>query len=269
MTFGPVVERFLRHDRQVVLASLMAVTVIAWGYLITVAGRMDDTMAGGLSSMAQFRPWTAVDAGLMFVMWVVMMIGMMTPSATPMILLYARVCRKHNLDGGMLAPTWAFFAGYVTVWAGFSVIATTLQGGLEWAALLSPMMKSANPLLSGVVLMAAGLYQLTPYRHTCLRRCRSPVEFLSTHWRHGTWGAFVMGLEHGGFCVGCCWALMVLLFVGGVMNLVWVAAITVFVLVEKVTRFGRAVGQAGALLLVAWGIWSIRLSVAHLVPPVG
>ena len=148
-----------------------------------------------------------------------MMVGMMLPSATPMVLLYARVCRK-SLD--MAAPdTGAFVMGYVAVWTLFSAAATALQWGLEQAALLSPTMTSASPFFAGMVLVLAGLYQWTPAKQACLSRCRSPVEFLSTHWRPGAGGAFAMGLRHGAFCVGCCWALMALLFVGGVMNLLW------------------------------------------------
>ncbi|MFQ5913889.1 MAG: DUF2182 domain-containing protein [Nitrospinota bacterium] len=258
MATGRAVEGFLKRDRLVVLAGLVVVTALAWVYLMSLAAGMDD-MGGVMSAMGRLGPWTAVDAVLMFVMWAVMMIGMMVPSATPVILLYGLVCRRRGVGGRALAPTGAFFAGYVTVWTVFSVVATAMQWGLERAALLSPMMVSTSPLFSGIVLIAAGLYQWTPYKDACLRRCRSPVEFLSTHWRDGALGAFVMGLEHGAYCLGCCWVLMALLFFGGVMNLLWVAAITVFVLVEKVAPFGRLVGRAGAGLLVLSGVAIIAI----------
>lgn len=228
----------------VVLGSIAAVTALAWLYLVVIAGMTS------MADMARLRPWTGAEAVMMFIMWAVMMVGMMLPSATPMVLLYARVCRK-SLD--MAAPdTGAFVMGYVAVWTLFSAAATALQWGLEQAALLSPTMTSASPFFAGMVLVLAGLYQWTPAKQACLSRCRSPVEFLSTHWRPGAGGAFAMGLRHGAFCVGCCWALMALLFVGGVMNLLWVALITVFVLLEKVVPFGHGVGKtAGALLALA------------------
>jgi predicted metal-binding membrane protein len=229
----------------VVLGSIAAVTALAWLYLVVMAAGMTS-----MADMARLRPWTGAEAVMMFIMWAVMMVGMMLPSATPMVLLYARVCRK-SLD--MAAPdTGAFVMGYVAVWTLFSAAATALQWGLEQAALLSPTMTSASPFFAGMVLVLAGLYQWTPAKQACLSRCRSPVEFLSTHWRPGAGGAFAMGLRHGAFCVGCCWALMALLFVGGVMNLLWVALITVFILLEKVVPFGHGVGKtAGALLALA------------------
>jgi predicted metal-binding membrane protein len=193
----------------------------------------------------------------MFLMWTVMMVGMMTPAAAPMILLYAMVLRKRAKADSPLIPTAAFFAGYVAVWVAFSAAATGAQWGLERAALLSPMMISTSTIFAGIVLIVAGVYQWTPYKNVCLSRCREPVWFLSRIWRDGTAGAFRMGLVHGAFCLGCCWLLMALLFVGGVMNLLSVAAITVFVLVEKVAPFGRGIGRAAALGLVALGVFMI------------
>jgi len=162
MASGGAVERFLKRDRLVVLGALIAVTVLAWVYLIAIAAEMDD-IGGGTSGMAQLRTWTAVDGLLMFIMWVVMMIGIMLPTTTPAILLYARVCRRRSDGGQPLAPTGAFFTGYVAVWIAFSVVATGLQWGLEQAALLSPMMVSTSPLFGGLVLIAAGVYQWMPY----------------------------------------------------------------------------------------------------------
>ena len=253
MVLDGAVERVLKRDRLVVLGGLITVTALAWVYLIAMAADMDD-MGGGMPGMAQLRSWTALDALLMFIMWAVMMIAMMVPTATPVILLCARVCRRQGNGGQPFAPTSAFSMGYITAWVAFSIAATALQWGLEQTALLSPMMTSASPLFGGLVLIAAGVYQWMPYKNACLRHCRSPIEFLSTHWRAGVKGALVMGLEHGLYCIGCCWALMILLFAGGVMNLFWVAAIAIFVLVEKVAPFGRVVGQGGAVLLVLAGV---------------
>ena len=260
MAIDQAVEGFLRRDRQAVIGALLLVTGLAWFYLILLASEMGVTLVGGdqpMANMIVVKAWTTIDAMFMFLMWAVMMVGMMTPSATPMILLYTTVLRKRARTESPLIPTASFFAGYITVWLVFSAAATGAQWGLERAALLSPMMVSNSTTFAGIVLVLAGAYQGTPYKNACLSRCRDPVWFLSRIWRDGSGGAFRMGLVHGSFCLGCCWVLMALLFVGGVMNLLSVAAITVFVLVEKVAPFGRVVGRAAALILVALGLFLI------------
>ncbi len=251
--FDRAAEQLLRRDRQVVLAGLVLIAALAWAYLVYLVLRMDmggmDMGGESMAGMMQLAPWSATDALLMFVMWAVMMVGMMLPSATPMVLLYARVVRHNAEDDNPLTNSGAFLAGYVIVWTLFSAAATTLQWGLEQAALLSPMMVSTSPTLGGLLLIAAAVYQWTPYKDACLQRCRAPAWFLSKHWRNGAGGALRMGLIHGAYCLGCCWSLMLLLFVGGVMNLLVIAAITIFVLLEKVAPRGRTLGRAGALLL--------------------
>jgi predicted metal-binding membrane protein len=253
MSLDAATEKLLQRDRLVTLGGLAAIAGLAWAYLWALAAEMN-MLSDVMAEMARLRPWTADDVGLMFVMWATMMVAMMAPSATPVILLYARVYRGRDNKTQSSAPTGAFFAGYIAVWVGFSLVMTLLQWGMEQAALLSPMMASTSPGLGGLVLIAAGVYQWLPAKNVCLSHCRSPVHFLSTHWRAGALGAFRMGLEHGLYCLGCCWALMLLLFVGGVMNLLWVAAIALFVLIEKVAPFGRAAGQVGSLLLIAGGV---------------
>jgi predicted metal-binding membrane protein len=254
-------ESLLRRDRMIVLTCLAVVSAVAWAYLVVLGVQMaaatSDGGSSGMADMVRLKPWTALDAALMLVMWAVMMVGMMVPSATPMILLYARVRRKRARGAWPYVPTGAFLLGYLVAWTGFSAMATALQWALEQAALLSPMMVSASPLFGGAVLISAGLYQVTPAKQACLRRCRSPVEFLSRHWRHGAWGAFVMGVVHGTFCVGCCWILMGLLFVGGVMNLLWVLAIAVFVLIEKVAPYGHLTGRVAGAVLAGAGLYLI------------
>jgi predicted metal-binding membrane protein len=260
------VEGLLRRDRFAVIGALIVLTSLAWGYLVVLVGEMGMTLTGGMEqmqSMMALRPWTALDAIFMFLMWAVMMVGMMTPSASPMILLYAMVSRKRAKVDSPLISTAAFFAGYLAVWSAFSAAATGAQWGLERAALLSPMMTSTSAIFAGIVLMAAGLYQWTSYKNACLTRCREPVWFLSRIWRDGTRGAFRMGFVHGAFCLGCCWVLMALLFVGGVMNLLTVAAITVFVIVEKVVPFGRGIGRAAAIGLVALGVFMVVVGNGH------
>ncbi len=242
-------EAFLKRDRWFVLAGLAGATAIAWAYLVVMAGDMDAV------AMPVVAPWSALDFWLMFVMWAVMMVGMMLPSAAPMILLYAAVSRRQRRRGHVFAPTGVFAAGYVVAWTAFSLAATALQGALEQAALLSPMMAATSPYLGGALLVAAGVYQWTPLKHACLENCRAPAEFLSRSWRNGTGGAIAMGVHHGAYCVGCCWVLMGLLFVAGVMNLLWVAAITAFVLIEKIAPGGHRFARAAGVLFVAAGVY--------------
>jgi predicted metal-binding membrane protein len=203
------------------------------------------------------RIWGPAVWALMVAMWWVMMVAMMSPSAAPTVLLYARV-HRHALTQGeiqdKLAPTGAFVAGYLLVWLGFSVAAAALHWLLEREAIVSAtMMNSQSRWLSGIVLIAAGMYQLSPLKNACLSHCRAPAAFLSRHWRPHRLGALRLGALHGAFCIGCCWMLMALLFVGGVMNLVWIAVLAILVLVEKVFPAGPWVGRAAGVALIAWG----------------
>ena len=241
----------LKRDRIIVLCGLAALVALSWAYISYLARdmrNMDMEMA-----MPQTQAWGVADFALMFVMWAVMMVAMMTPSAAPMILTFAGANRRRRERQSPYTPTAVFLSGYLVVWASFSVLATAAQWGLHAASLLSPMMASTSSILGGVLLLAAGIYQWTPLKYACLRHCRSPLGFILNEWREGTWGAFLMGLKHGGYCVGCCWFLMVLLFVAGVMNLLWVAAIAGFVLLEKVVPAGYLVGRIAGVMLVGWG----------------
>jgi predicted metal-binding membrane protein len=196
----------------------------------------------------------------MFLMWAVMMVAMMVPTAAPMILIFANVNRKRQEQERPYVPTAVFLSGYLLVWTGFSVLATLAQWGLHEAALLSPMMVSTSSILGGILLLAAGIFQWTPLKYACLKHCRSPLSFLMTDWREGYRGALIMGLKHGSYCTGCCWFLMALLFVAGVMNLLWVATITAFVLVEKAVPRGDLVGRiAGVALCIAGLIMLVQV----------
>ena len=234
-------------------------TGLSWLYLIVMAREM----ASMPMAMMGLHAWTPAHFGMMFAMWAIMMVGMMLPSATPTTLVYTAVARKASREGTPVAPVAAFVAGYLFMWTLFSLGATLAQWGLESAALLSPMMVSASPALGGVLLIGAGVYQLTPFKDACLEHCRSPAHFIAERWRSGPLGAFRMGVEHGAFCLGCCWVLMGLLFFGGVMNLLWIAAITLFVLLEKVAPFGAGggrlsgIGMVGAGLFVLLSGWAI------------
>ena len=216
-------------------------------------------MAGAASSVAmpQDQPWRGVDFLLMFAMWMVMMVAMMLPSATPMVLLFANANRKRQHAQRPYLPTLFFAGAYVVVWAGFAAIATLANWALHNRGLMTSMMGSALPLWGGGALIIAGLYQFAPLKLACLNKCRSPLAFLISEWREGRLGAFVMGLRHGGYCLLCCWALMALLFVLGVMNLAWIALLAAFVLIEKLASNGPWLSRASGLLLVGWGTWMV------------
>jgi predicted metal-binding membrane protein len=249
----------------VVVTALIAVVALSWAYLLAGAGmgmsafemtRMSQLgMTGGMAGTTLMTPavWTPGYAVLMFFMWWVMMVAMMLPSAAPMILLFAAINRKQRETGHPHVATSIFAIGYLAAWAGFSLVAMFLQWRFERAGILSPTLVGTNVIFGGVLLLAAGAYQLTPLKHACLRHCRSPLAFLGSHWRRDARGALRMGLVHGAFCVGCCWFLMGLLLFGGVMNLYWIAGLALFVLFEKTVPAGHWLGYATGVALLAWG----------------
>jgi predicted metal-binding membrane protein len=204
--------------------------------------------------MPGFYGWGVSTVILLFLMWAVMMVAMMVPSAVPMVQAFLAVKERRKDSSRQFVPAGVFLLGYIVVWTAFSAAATLAQWGLHKTALLSPMMVATSPVVSGGLLLAAGMFQWTPLKRACLRGCRSPLSFLMGEWREGTAGAFRMGLRHGAYCVGCCWALMALLFVVGVMNLVWIAVIAVFVMAEKVLPRGQLLGRIGGVALVGAGI---------------
>lgn len=251
-------EAILRRDRLIFVAGVAAVAAVAWVWLLAGAG-MDMTalemtaMAGMNGWLMQPATWTAGYALLMASMWMVMMTAMMLPSAAPMLLLHLRIARKNRDGTSPFAPASVFAAGYLLAWAGFSLVATALQWALEAGRLLTPMLETGDRWLGAGILVAAGLWQLTPIKTVCLRHCRSPIGFLAGNWRRGRLGALRMGLEHGAYCLGCCWFLMALLFFGGVMNLFWIAGLAVFVLLEKTVPYGHWLGRAAGVVLIGWG----------------
>ena len=257
-----ILETVLRRDRLVVLAGLGGVTVLAWLYLISLTTGMGIGPGAMGEAMANARPtpWSGGDFALMVLMWSVMMLGMMLPGATPMILLFAMVNRQKREAGHPFVPTAAFALGYAGAWTAFSLFATIGQWALHSAALLSPMLVGTSAVLAGALFFAAGAYQLTPLKHACLKNCRSPLHFIMTRWRNGSGGALRMGFEHGAYCVGCCWFLMGLLFVLGVMNLLWVAALTVLVLVEKAAPRGEWTARVSGVAMLAAGLYLVILA---------
>ena len=268
MTDGTL-EAVLRRDRLIVASALGVIAALAWAYVLWLAADMDMdgmNMSGlrmvpaGLGIMAPAAaPWSAVELALVFVMWAVMMVGMMAPSAAPMILLYARVARQGNGAGKPFAATGWFAAGYFLAWAGFSLAATLVQWVLEREALLDARMASANRLLGAIVLIAAGIYQWTPLKRACLSQCQTPFGFLMSHggFRSNVLGCLRLGILHGTYCVGCCWVLMALLFVVGVMNVLWIALLALLVLLEKLTPWGQWVARIAGAACIAAGAWMV------------
>ena len=256
-----VLEAILRRDRQVVVAALIVVIAMAWLWILLGAGTgmsaMDVIVGPSSDQMASIMApalWTAGYAGIMFTMWWVMMAAMMLPSAAPILLVFACISRKEKSAGRPFIPTGIFTAGYLIAWGAFSAVATGLQWAFEQLGLLSPMMVTTSYSLGGAILLAAGVWQLTPIKGICLRHCRSPMGFFVQSWRPGRGGAFRMGLEHGSFCLGCCWFLMGLLFFGGIMNLFWIAGLAAFVLLEKTVPMGSWIGRIVGVGVAAWGV---------------
>ena len=254
-----LLSMLLRHRRAVVLGALATVTAAAWAYLLLGGGiQMEAMDIGGGQMMAMLPTWSAGYAALISVMWWAMMVAMMLPTAAPTVLLVTSLAWDRPANSNLVPATALLFAsGYLLVWCGFSLAATLLQWGLDNAGLLSERMAFGDAILASSVLIAAGVYQWTPLKDACLRHCRSPTEFLVRHWQPGSLGAVGTGVRHGLFCLGCCWMLMALLFVGGLMSVTWIGAISLFVLMEKTIPWGDWVSRLGGLLLVVWGVGNL------------
>ena len=241
-----------------VVSAIVLVAGLAWAYTIYLAWDTGNLTSGSGVGIAMVMPhmtaWGPADWGAMFIMWAVMMAAMMVPSAAPMILLFATVNRRRREQAQPYVSTLVFLAGYAVIWVGFGATATVGNWALHTHALLSSMMgASTSSILGGILLLATGVFQWSPLKYVCLSHCRTPMGFLMSDWREGTGGALKMGLKHGVFCLGCCWILMALLFVLGIMNLVWIAALAIFVLLEKVVPKGQSVGRCAGVLLIVWG----------------
>lgn len=257
------IERILRRDRRIVCAALAAIILAAWIYTLAGAGMgmsAFEMTRHSLTGMDAAMPdtmraaWTPAYAVLILAMWWIMMIAMMLPSAAPTILLASALNRRSNTLEPPFGTAGYFTAGYLLAWLFFSALAVGLQWALAEANLVSTLLQINSHALAGVLLCAAGLWQFTPVKQACLRHCRSPVRFLTERRRKGNGGAIVMGAEHGAYCLGCCWFLMALLFVGGIMNLYWIAGLAVYVLAEKLLPAGAWIGRAAGAGLVIWGV---------------
>jgi predicted metal-binding membrane protein len=256
------------RERFQIIAAVAVLTALAWAYLLWLrAGMiapspdMPDMSVAEMAAMASpgFTPWSLPHFLFMFAMWFVMMVGMMLPTVTPMLLLYERLAQKAAISGTQFAPTAWFASGYLLAWAGFSLLATLAQYGLERLVLLTPMMESANAVFGGAVLVGVGVYQWTPLKNACLSQCRAPLSFVQ---RHGGFRAerpksLRLGVLHGAYCVGCCGSLMALLFVGGVMNIFWIAGLMILVLLEKITPGGRFLARLAGVAAIAAGVFTL------------
>jgi len=249
-----------RRERWIIAGALGVIALAAWTWMIREARGM--SVSGmcecvGMPLGNTGAGWSTGTLLPLFLMWAGMMVAMMLPSAAPMILTFAAVSRNRRRQERPYVPVTIFVAGYVAIWTAFSVVAAIAQWLLHRQALLSPAMASTSAWLGGFLLLAAGAFQFTPLKHACLTQCRAPFEFIMLHWRDGAGGAFRMGLEHGLFCAGCCWALMGLLFVAGVMNILWIAALSLIVGLEKLLPRGFWISAATGVILTGWGAWLI------------
>jgi predicted metal-binding membrane protein len=248
-----LLEAALRHEKWVSAALLVGIPLAGWAWIAAMAEDMYGSMQGASAWMMTAR-WDPLHVALLFAMWAVMMIAMMLPSAAPLLLLYAGSLHGWG-ERHAGRRLYAMAGGYVAAWTAFSAAATWLQRLLGHALLLTPMMEPQSPMIAALLLAIAGAYQLTPQKLACLRRCRTPLSFLLQHWRPGIAGAFRLGLAHGLYCLGCCWALMLLLFAGGVMNLTVIVALTLWVLVEKFAPFGEWTARIGGVALLGLAAW--------------
>ncbi|HEY6975710.1 MAG TPA: DUF2182 domain-containing protein [Chitinophagaceae bacterium] len=249
------IEYLLKRDRIIIISGLILISLIAWLYIIYLYRQMFYMNMDALFFAMPMTPvWTITDFILLFLMWFVMMIAMMTPSVAPLILIFALVNRRRKEQQNPFVSTGYLLGGYFFIWAAFSLLATSLQWLLQHISLLSPEMRITSRILGGSVLIAAGIFQFTSLKKTCLSYCQTPVDFIHRNWKEGKTGAMRMGIENGIYCVGCCWILMVLLFVAGIMNLFWVALIALFVLIEKVSAQTRWVSPVAGAALIMYGM---------------
>ena len=239
---------------RIIIAVLLLLTAACWSWIVVMARDMYGPMTGA-SAWMMTTTWDAPHLLLLWAMWAVMMTGMMLPTALPLVRLVGRAAPHQTR--GTATESYALASGYVAVWAAFSIGATALQWMLGTLFVITPMMEAATPRASGVFLVLAGVYQWTPLKQACLMTCQSPLDFVARRWRSGASGAFRLGVEHGAYCVGCCWALMLLLFAGGVMNLWVIVALTLFVAFEKLVPLGVRSARISGAALIAAGVAAI------------
>ena len=254
MTESGSLTFILQKDRFVVLAALVILCFLSWLYIIYLYNQMYPMdMDAFLFAMPMTSNWSWTDFVLLFLMWFVMMIAMMTPSVAPLVLIFTSINRKRQLQQNPFVSSGYLLSGYFLVWAAFSLFATILQWLLQRVSLLNPEMITTSRILGGIIFILAGVFQFTPLKNTCLNTCRSPMAFIHQYWKDGKSGALQMGMQNGIYCLGCCWILMILLFVSGIMNILWIAIISLFVLIEKVLP-SKVISSIAGIALIAYGI---------------
>ena len=246
-------NRLFSQPRMAVIMALASLVILAWVYLFYLAQDMS-AMTMMEMSLSAHMPWTGTDFIMMFIMWTVMMVGMMIPSAIPAILIFDKWSLARKSSGHSYGATGAFTSGYIFAWTGFSLVATLCQGAFDYSGFLDPMMESKNPYLGALLLICAGLYQISSYKDVCLNHCHNPIEFIGKYWKPGDFEAFKLGVRHGFYCIGCCWLIMALLFFFGVMNLIWILILSLFVLLEKLIIFNRWINWAISATLLISGV---------------
>ncbi len=255
MSYETSIERIIKRDRLIIIFSLIGIVLLAWMYLFYLYLSMKNINLRLAVSMPQTKYWSSVDFVFVFLMWGVMMVAMMVPSAAPMVIMFSTISRKRREQEAPFVSTGIFLSGYLVAWAFYSALATLGQWLLHTASLLSPMMMMiSNPILTGILLLIVGIFQFTPIKYVCLTHCQSPFEFILNKWKEGRRGAFIMGISNGNYCVTCCWALMSLLFVVGIMNIIWIAIIAVFILAEKLVITNRQISRLSGIFIILWGI---------------
>lgn len=255
MTKSTPLANVLKKDRFITLTALFLICVLAWLYIIYLYNQMYPMNMDSLFFAMPMTPqWSWTDFVLLFLMWFVMMIAMMAPSVSPLVLIFTLLNRKRQQHQNPYVPSGYLLSGYFLVWAAFSLFATLLQWLLQQVALLNPEMVTTSKLLGGIILIMAGMFQFTPLKNTCLRNCRSPIGFIHQHWKDGKSGALRMGIQNGIYCLGCCWILMILLFVSGIMNILWITIISLFVLIEKVLSSIKFISPIAGIALITYGI---------------
>jgi predicted metal-binding membrane protein len=270
----PVEAAVLRRDRTIVILALTLLSALAWSYMLWLSagmtmGGMDMTglriIPSGTALMVPAeQPWRGVEFVFVFAMWTVMMVGMMAPSAAPMVLIYARIGRQTEPHEAPFTATVWFAFGYFLVWTAFALLATLMHWAFERTALLDYAMAGTSNIVGGLLLVAAGSYQWTRVEDLCLVQCQKPFAFLMRNggFRSGASGSLMLGLRHGAYCVGCCWALMAVLLMAGVMSPLWIAVLALLILLEKVTPFGRRIASVAGMVLVAAGAWTLSAAMS-------
>ena len=254
---SPVItlESVLKRDRLFLISGLLLISLLSWWYIIYLYRQMYPMNMNALFFAMPMTPaWTTTDFLLLFLMWLVMMVAMMTPSVAPLILLFALVNRQRKTQKNPFVHSIYLFAGYLSAWTFFSLLATVLQWGLQQISWLNPEMIVTNRIAGSIILIVAGLFQFTRLKQACLYYCQTPIDFIHRKWKEGRSGAFKMGVANGIYCLGCCWLLMVLLFVSGIMNLLWIALISLFVLLEKLIPNLKWISYSAGIGLVIYGI---------------